>query len=49
MKIDKSDGVRNDQKKKSDGMTVHSEKKTDGVTAKKESYGVSVDHEYKSD
>ena len=43
--INKSDGVRNDKKKKSDGVTVHSEKKTNGVTAKKESYGVSVDHE----
>ena len=41
--------MRNDQKKNSDGVTVHSEKKTDGVTAKKESYGVSVDHEKKSD
>ena len=38
--------MRNDQKKKSDRVTVHSEKKTDEVTAeKKESDGVSVDHE----
>ena len=41
--------MRNDQKKKSDGGRVHSEKKTDGVTAKKESSGVSVDHEKKKE
>ena len=49
MTINKSDGVRNDQKNKSDGVTVQSEKRTEWVTAKKESYGVSDDHEKKSD